>query len=209
MTFDVAVWSLFATLLAVWFAGVLVIERYYKIQFARAARPSSGLPITRPFHRLLCCFFYHEDIVKDIDGRPSLYLRRWFLLGWSPMSKNQAPKPGIYLHQFCRSDDDRDPHDHPWDFTTIVLKGGYVDETWHADHEGGRAVVGYEPCGPFSVRRRKAEHLHRVQLMPGRTSWSLLFIAPKRRSWGFHTPTGWQSWRDYFGAGASSIDEQP
>jgi hypothetical protein len=200
MNRELVPWILFATLMVVWFVGDRLIHRYYKIQLALVTRPI-GLHVSGWFQRLLSCLFFHEDIVKDIDGRPSLYLRRWFLWGWSPMSKDPRPRRGIYLHHICRPDDDRDPHDHPWNFTTIVLRGGYVDERWGVI-ENGRVMVGLEPCGPGTIRRRQAEHLHRVQLAPGRTSWSLVFISPKRRSWGFMTEAGWVHHANYLGAEA-------
>jgi hypothetical protein len=195
----------FLSLVAIFFAGLLAI-RVHHLRALRAAKPRR-MAVVGWFSRLLCNLFFYEDIVKEIDGKDSLYLRRWFIWGWSPVSTDPRPRRGIYLHQICRSDDDRDPHDHPWDFTAIVLRGGYVDEQWLGS-EGGRAIVGYEPCGPGALRRRKAEHLHRVQLMPGRSSWSLVFPAPKRRSWGFMTSNGWVSWRDYLAAGTSILDEK-
>jgi hypothetical protein len=197
---------------SVYLVAIGVLRLHFRHQLRALNRPANAMLVVGWFQRLLCFFFHHEDIVKDIDGQQSLYLRRWFLWGWSPISKDPRPRRGVYLHWFCRSDDDRDPHDHPWDFRTLVLWGGYVDEQWNSfDNNGfnGRWVNGYEPMGFLAYRLRKAEHLHRVQLMPGRTSWSLLFISPKRRGWGFYTPNGWVGWRDYFGAGASSIDEQP
>jgi hypothetical protein len=36
---------------------------------------------------------------------------------------------GVKLHHILRSDDDRDLHDHPWSFLSIVLKGGYWEHT--------------------------------------------------------------------------------
>jgi hypothetical protein len=47
------------------------------------------------------------------------YLTRWTILeiaGWS-----------LKLHRFHRSDEDRDLHDHPWTFWSLILLGGYYE----------------------------------------------------------------------------------
>lgn len=42
----------------------------------------------------------------------------------------------LYLHNIIRSDDDPDPHDHPWGFTGFIISGGYLDESysWQPAH---------------------------------------------------------------------------
>jgi hypothetical protein len=195
----------FWCLIVIYFGGMLAIRVWAMRQLAASKGPR--MIVCGWFSKLMCSLFYYEDITKTVDGAESLYLRRWFLWGWSPASNDPRPRRGIYLHHICRSDDDRDPHCHPWDFTTVVLRGGYVDEQWSA-WGTGRAVFGLEPCGPGAIRRRRAEHLHRVQLMPGRSSWSLVLTGPKRRSWGFMTLDGWKGWRDYLNAGDLSLEEK-
>lgn len=49
------------------------------------------------------------------------YLTRWTILeisGWS-----------LKLHMFHRGDEDRDLHDHPWTFWSLILRGGYWEHT--------------------------------------------------------------------------------
>lgn len=53
----------------------------------------------------------------------------------------------VYLHNIIRSDDDPDPHNHPWGFLGFVISGGYVDEqyTWepaHLIHEQNISIIG-------------------------------------------------------------------
>lgn len=157
-----------------------------------------------------------------------VYLRRWFIwrnkwlrtlvswTGWKPNFGN------IYLHEIMRSDDDPDPHDHPWDFTSIILRGGYRDEQWvwnglmpQAQDRYARQYKGSEVVRPFTIVRRKAEHIHRVilnsvgdvvyengQLVPRDNeihSWSLVFAGPYRRHWNFITPRGYALWWEYIG----------
>ena len=54
------------------------------------------------------------DVV--IGGWQRPYLLRWWLV-----PRNRFFN--VYLHQFCRSDDDRALHDHPWPSVSIALSG--------------------------------------------------------------------------------------
>ncbi len=139
--------------------------------------------------------------VVDIMGRrdpTSLYLRRFGLL--------RTRWFRLYLHKVLRSDDDADPHDHPWPWATLVLRGGYIDEQWTGGLDqvelavtGPRGVVAREPMLPGTFRRRRAEHLHRLQLLDEtRPTWTLVLVGRTARSWGFVTPDrGWIPWRTY------------
>lgn len=59
------------------------------------------------------------------DG--ALYLVRYTLL-WLPFLK-------IRLHHILLSDTEC-PHDHPWDFVSIILKGGYREQLERGDPGG-------------------------------------------------------------------------
>ncbi len=76
-------------------------------------------------------------------------------------------------------------HDHPWAFVTFLLKGGYVEHT-----EKGSKVY-----GRFSLLRRKAEFLHRLEVH--QPVWSFVVTFRKTRMWGFKTPTKWVKWYEY------------
>lgn len=89
----------------------------------------------------------------------------------------ETPWFSVRLHHWLGPDDDRAFHDHPWDFTTLVLKGGYTDHSpnfWpHGEHLGAGAI-----------RRREAEHQHTVVPDPG-GAWTVIVTGPRRRAWGF------------------------
>lgn len=123
---------------------------------------------------------------SDISLAGSLYMRRWRLgPDWLP---------GLRVHQIVRSDDDRALHDHPFDFITFILKGGY----WEHLADGSRTFH-----GPGTVLFRRAEMLHRLEL--NRTwrviglcesddevpAWTFVIRGPHRREWGFDTLKGW------------------
>lgn len=65
---------------------------------------------------LLDWFFTRYDIGRGGDT----YLVRWFVYG-----QRYGPGYKVFLHHFYRSDSDAALHDHPWDFTSLILFGGY------------------------------------------------------------------------------------
>lgn len=105
---------------------------------------------------------------------------------------------GIYLHKFMRSDHDRALHDHPWPYVALILKGGYWEWYWPEQSE----IEFVEWRGPGSLLCRPAVWRHRVILDEGATSWSLCFVGPRARRWGFwvsdeHGGRTWCYWRRY------------
>jgi hypothetical protein len=115
----------------------------------------------------------------------------------------------LYLHEFFRSDTDRCLHDHPWPFTTLIVRGGYFEETFHyRPQDGGPFVcVGsddercalsdtfkvWRPVGYLG--RYPAAHAHRIELDPTKPlPWSLVWVGRKVRPWGFWSPLGWRAW---------------
>ncbi len=117
------------------------------------------------------------------DGE-SPYLVRWTLL--------DTPRGKLYLHRFIRSDN-TELHDHPWDFWTIILRNGYIEELptrWERRRRRRRR--------PGQVLYRPATHAHRVELIDGKEAWTLVWASRPRRDWGFFTWDGWQDWKSYF-----------
>lgn len=141
--------------------------------------------------RLLSKLFNYRDIV----GKEGLYLRRFFLTPrWLPKR--------IFLHYFVRGDKDRFLHDHPWDFITLCLAGGY-EETWRPDL--GSVYAPRRRLMPGQWRSVRAEHTHKVTLLKSPT-WTLLVVGRARRQWGFHTNAGWVNWREYLGLPSDTPD---
>lgn len=108
----------------------------------------------------------------------------------------------LCLHVFHRSDWTRDLHDHPWNFLSLILWGGYYEETPNGVKKLYR---------PGQLLYRKAEHIHRVQLLckrdatpiekryekvnkeeltylPRRKAVTLVLMSNRRRTWGFWEP---------------------
>lgn len=161
--------------------------------------------------RLLC---------PEVIGPPDCpILHRWTLGGDRLMRR--APIK-VLLHHFLPDADDRDVHDHPRPFVTVVLRGGYDDlmpcpvcdgrSTWKkpkvgpgwAGHfEGGwceacnrTGVVLREWMRAGTVRYRPAEHAHRTKVHSD-GCWTLVVMGPIRRPWGFWREGKWWAYKDY------------
>ena len=138
-------------------------------------------------------FFSRFDIRDGQTGE--LYLRRWRIV--------QTPWFAIYLHKIATPDKDRDLHDHPWPFLSLVLRGGY-DELLRT-----RAYWPHTPPTQRGVRRgwlsiafRRATDAHRIVSLHRTPTWTLVLTGRRRRSWGFYTERGFIDWREYLGLGA-------
>ena len=119
----------------------------------------------------------HLDIVGE-DG--SLYLRRWFM---TPKTRWFRPR---FLHHIARSDEGRDPHDHPGPFTTTILHGGYLERIYYPRNQGYRLRHGlYVERGalPGDTLVNGGGHTHMVQLLEPTWTWVVGWI--RGQKWGF------------------------
>ena len=151
------------------------------------------------------------EVKKMIKRKPDFvigdasnpYLLRWFII---PRNKFF----NIYLHKFCKSDDDRALHDHPWLFNiSILLSGEYIEHKF---------VNNDESCIKTYSRKRKrflpyfrwGDSPHRVELLKGIKPygkcdtqtvelpvWTLFITGATVRRWGFYCHKGWKYWRDF------------
>lgn len=99
----------------------------------------------------------------------------------------KLPLIKVRLHRFYPNTSDRDTHDHPWSFWTLVLQGGYEDVhlTGKVDH----MRVG-------SLRFRSAHHAHKTYAGP--KGCTTLVIGPHtQREWGFFPEGKWMHWKSY------------
>jgi hypothetical protein len=124
------------------------------------------------------------DFVIGDPAKP--YLRRWFL-------REEGPSGGLYLHEILRDDDDRALHDHPWDCSIYIIKGAYRE--FRKDAPAGELFM----HGNGGYRHMKAETAHRLVVVNGPV-WTLCFLGPRRREWGFHCPQGWKHWKEFVAA---------
>lgn len=117
-------------------------------------------------------------ILDRVSKEP--YLERYYVFlkdrNWFPFN--------IFLHRFLKSDPD-DQHDHPWNYITIILKGGYWEYVLTYDNQGhinGETKIWR---GAGHMRRCQAESYHRIELEPGVDCWTMFITGKRRREWGF------------------------
>lgn len=87
----------------------------------------------------------------------------------------------IRVHEILRSDEGRDPHDHPWPYLTVILKGGYFESRY--DEHGNRLSTKWH--GPGSVLWRPAGSWHRLDVPNGMVATTLFITGKKACTWGF------------------------
>ena len=151
-------------------------------QACRAPACSTILPRRRMIRRSRFQLWCWEPIHRR---HGALYLDRLRVVS--------CPWFGLYVHWFQTSDDDC-LHDHPWPFLTVILRGGYWEDTPGPSLD--RATVS-RWHGPGSVRVRPARWLHRIAIDPAHKPVTLVLRGPVGRAWGFKTRAGWIPWRAY------------
>jgi len=139
--------------------------------------------------------------LMGVDGTP--FLRRRGVEGL-------ATGRGILIHWILAPDPGLDLHDHPFEFWTWIVRGGYTEE-W-MDGRNASLIAGAvehvtalghpQPRGLVrswakgSVHRMPLNVTHRIShVEPG--TITVVFRARKTREWGFYLPTGWVHWRRY------------
>lgn len=132
--------------------------------------------------------FLTKYTITDLQGLND-YLTRWSL--WLPFGYS------IKLHKIVRTDDDRCEHDHPWNFTRVILWGGYKENIHGIEHTRRP----WRPWAFWRIYPCSARFQHRItELLNGQVSWTLVFAGPKNRHWGFYTLDGWKYWREFVGS---------
>ena len=120
------------------------------------------------------------------------YLERYYLF----LTERESFPFNVFLHKFLKSDPD-DVHDHPWPFATLILKGGYYEWTPQFGSDGKKIGEIARWCGPGSFRMASAKSLHRIELDPTVTCWTLFMPGAKQRDWGFLVKNKWVQWEQY------------
>lgn len=113
-------------------------------------------------------------------SRPTkVYLRRWRIV--------QTPWFGLYLHQIWEADSDRDPHNHPFGFVSLMLRGGYSE--WVQDLCGDTGVTMLRR--PLRLHHTPRFVFHRILVLGQIPAWTLVFVGRRHPEWGFATERGY------------------
>lgn len=128
-------------------------------------------------------FMRWADIPSKSDPQ-RVYLRRLRIA--------QTPWCSLYLHWINEADSDRHPHDHPWNFCSLILRGGYTED-----------IYSY-PGAPPRRRQHHRGSLHRMSIHDGHHIVSvepglqtLVFTGRRVRTFCFWTENGLVPWTEY------------
>jgi hypothetical protein len=152
-----------------------------------------GVPIKYPYVGGTRWNFMKWADIPDARDESQVYLRRLRIL--------QTPKFAIYLHFIFLPDEDRDPHDHPFNFWSFIIRGGYTERLWDIV-PGAYKSTALRPAkknwGVLSFHKMGQRQAHMIsQLIPG--TITLVFCGPKTGNgrWGFYTENGFVPWAKY------------
>lgn len=123
-------------------------------------------------------------IMDRVNNEP--YLERYYLF-----LKDRKKFPfNIFLHKFLKGDPD-DVHDHPWSYTTLILKGGYYEWVPIFDDNNKKIseVASWRKPGHF--RTCSANSYHRIELDPAIECWTLFMPGKQTKEWGFLVDNKW------------------
>ena len=155
---------------------------------------------------------------RGVSGRPS---PQWAFMQGYQVTKDgrpfldrlrvvQTPWFSVLLHRIHGPDPDRDPHDHPWWFASLILSGSYDELLWDHPEDIGkpaaRDAVGWarkRHHGRFSLMPVKLSQAHQITKVNG-VLWTLVLAGRRHGSWRFWTPAGPVDWHDYLKAGKDS-----
>ena len=81
----------------------------------------------------------------------------------------------IRLHCIVSADRDRDLHNHPFDFDSLILAG------WYFEH----VIDGFKINMEGSWNHGRAGTFHRIGVVPAGGVWTLFFMTKNSNDWGF------------------------
>ena len=100
-----------------------------------------------------------------------VHMRRWRLLPWNRWCN-------LYVHVYV-TNDPGPPHDHPYDFVSLTLRGSGEEEVVSLDD----SVMRFKPVVLKRLRFYRAEHVHRISRVDRLIT--VMIHGPRRHDWGF------------------------
>jgi hypothetical protein len=97
----------------------------------------------------------------------------------------------IFLHKIYIEDGDEHMHDHPWNFTNIILKGGYEEEyiKFHRQEYIHGSKHGHRKNTAGKIRFNRATDVHKIKSLIAPTT-TLCITSTRFREWGYYVPEG-------------------
>lgn len=136
--------------------------------------------------------FMERFEIPSVDKPLENHVVRYRIIG--------TPWGGIYLHQFVNADV-RTFHDHPWNFVSVILRGGYVEATPPTSEGVGldrtATLGGFTTKWAGSFNRKRATDLHYIADLLRTPTWTLIFVGRRQRVWGYVDEAGWTAFNEH------------
>jgi len=137
-------------------------------------------PLTRRFLGLVAKVRWPHRVIHGDAGPADPYLLRIYLTPTADWWRKTLGLPGIFLHYFFRGDNDRELHNHPWQWAwSLILTGGYTE---FRGTQRGTAPVTVEHIWaywPLFENFIDGSTFHRVVLQ-GNGCWTLFVAGPQK-----------------------------
>jgi hypothetical protein len=119
-------------------------------------------------------------LISEIRSKAGvLHFRRYALF--------QCVLFNIYIHRIFKDDQDTDPHDHPWNFWSIILWGSVIEDTLNKPATGVKSVG--------SCRFVSTKDFHKNRIITPVTTF--VITGKRTREWGYMTDNGWVDHKTY------------
>ena len=92
----------------------------------------------------------------------------------------QTPWFSLFLHRMDGPDSRPTLHDHPWNFLSVVLRGGYIER--RLDPATMEVREGHTVRHVNHMRTHDAHAIVSLLRWP---TWTLLLVGARRRTWGY------------------------
>lgn len=126
--------------------------------------------------------FLPVKIIRDDRGVPFLY-RYHLLTLWKD-------GPGIYIHNFAKSDPGRGYHNHPWNKSfSFILCGCYEERILNGD----RRTYEVKMRNRWSFNFLDGQKYHRVMVDEKNTAWTIFFHWNRCKTWSMVSLKGEES----------------
>ena len=150
---------------------------------------ATDVPIKYPYIGGTKWAFLKWADIPDASNDKRVYLRRLRIV--------QTPLFALYLHFIYLKDEDRDPHDHPFNFWSLILRGGYTERVWRIAPGIDRDRLHFtQTWGRFSFHKMSMRESHMIDTLKPHTT-TLVFCGRKVKSWGFYPETGYVPYQQY------------
>ena len=116
-------------------------------------------------------------LVKEIKSKlGELHFKRWKLFS--------LKKYNVYLHAIYKADEDLYLHNHPWDYTSIILYGTFVEKV-RSNNLGEIVKYRYNHLHFGSVVKRKSNIFHKIVRLESEVVYSLFITTKNHDTWGY------------------------